>query len=424
MEMASAFLEPVEQTASKRQLERTNSQSMATIEFSLQWQSKTAQHHDSYVVQKFNFWRDILPPELESQLLNQPRGTEAKHSFAAGELLPTQQANNCFRIPAKQFNRHFRRQTTIEPRAGRFYPKGFIAGVKGIFSQDVNPFRVAQVEQDQLTIDLNHPLAGCDLTIQAKILDIWDGGQEHGGRCRDLTELICQRGPGMQARWQDQATDFWSDLPFARLASGIDAEFYAKPRLVNHLDQEALSQIQALYSRLIPPKARVLDLMSSWNSHLDAEQLQPAAVTGLGMNADELAQNPLLTERIVQDLNLKPELPFADASFDAVTCTVSVEYLIKPFEVFAELARVLRPGGSLIVTFSNRWFPPKVIRLWPDLHEFERLGAVLEYFLHSKQFSQLETYSLRGLARPEDDPHFAETWLSDPIYAVWGQVAR
>jgi len=51
--------------------------------------------------------------------------------------------------------------------------------------------------------------------------------------------------------------------------------------------------------------------------------------------------------------------------------TVSVEYLTRPFDVFAEAARVLKPGGVCAATFSNRGFPPKVIWVWPVLHEFE-----------------------------------------------------
>ncbi len=91
--------------------------------------------------------------------------------------------------------------------------------------------------------------------------------------------------------------------------------------------------------------------------------------------------------------------------FDAVVCTVSVEYLIKPVEVFAEVKRILKPGGRFIVTFSNRWFPPKVVRVWEGIHEFERMGLVLEYFLLAGGFSNLETWSLRGLPRPLDDKY-------------------
>ena len=112
---------------------------------------------------------------------------------------------------------------------------------------------------------------------------------------------------------------------------------------------------------------------------------------------------------------------FESNSFDAVVCTVSIEYLIDPLAVSAEVSRVLRPDGYFIVTFSNRWFPTKAIKIWKELHEFERMGMVLEYFIRSGGFKDLQTYSIRGLPRPHDDKYFPDLWYSDPVYAVWGQ---
>jgi ubiquinone/menaquinone biosynthesis C-methylase UbiE len=117
-------------------------------------------------------------------------------------------------------------------------------------------------------------------------------------------------------------------------------------------------------------------------------------------------------------------LPFNDKAFDAVICSVSVEYLIHPFEVFEEITRVLRPGGVFMVTFSNRWFPPKVIKIWPELHEFERLGLVLEFFLKSGKYKELQTYSIRGLPRPQDDKYLSQILFSDPVYAIWGSSSQ
>jgi SAM-dependent methyltransferase len=160
--------------------------------------------------------------------------------------------------------------------------------------------------------------------------------------------------------------------------------------------------------------------MGSWVSHLPPT-LELKSLTVLGMNRDELNANPRASERVVHDLNLQPVLPFEAGRFDAVICTASVEYLVRPFEVFDEVARVLRADGRFILTFSNRWFAPKAIRVWPELHEFERMGMVLEYFLKSGQYRGLETYSMRGLPRPENDKYFGRLYHSDPVYAVWGR---
>jgi ubiquinone/menaquinone biosynthesis C-methylase UbiE len=138
------------------------------------------------------------------------------------------------------------------------------------------------------------------------------------------------------------------------------------------------------------------------------------------MNQKELEANSRLSDYVVHDLNTHPRLPFNDKAFDAVICSVSIEYLIHPYEIFAEITRVLEPGGVFMVTFSNRWFPPKVINIWPELHEFERMGLVLEFFLKSGQYENLHTYSMRGLPRPKDDKYYAQILFSDPVYAIWG----
>lgn len=143
----------------------------------------------------------------------------------------------------------------------------------------------------------------------------------------------------------------------------------------------------------------VLDLMSSWISHLP-DALPGLQITGLGMNAEELAQNTRLSERLVHDLNEQPVLPFTDQQFDAIICTVSVEYLVEPLAVMRELARVLKPGAPLIITFSDRWFPTKAIALWEDLHPFERLALVQEYFRTASGFDRMTTETVRGYPRP------------------------
>jgi ubiquinone/menaquinone biosynthesis C-methylase UbiE len=125
---------------------------------------------------------------------------------------------------------------------------------------------------------------------------------------------------------------------------------------------------------------------------------------------------------VVHDLNLKPELPFADAHFDAVLCTASVEYLVKPDAVFRAVRRVLKPGAPFVVTFSERWFPPKAIQLWTLLHPFERLGLVLDYFRRSGQFSELGTETARDWPRPADDQYAGQYVFADPLYAVWGRA--
>ena len=165
---------------------------------------------------------------------------------------------------------------------------------------------------------------------------------------------------------------------FRRLDESSDSEFYAVPRLVTHIDDATIAALTALYRELIPRRARILDLMSSWVSHLPAD-VEYVRVTGLGMNAEELARNPRLTERVVQDLNLRPALPWGDGVFDSVVNAISVQYLTRPVEVFAEVRRVLRPGGLHIVATSHRMFPTKAIAGWHMLEPADRLRLVCRY---------------------------------------------
>jgi SAM-dependent methyltransferase len=170
-------------------------------------------------------------------------------------------------------------------------------------------------------------------------------------------------GPrGSRAREQAGAVDD-AGLPpwfFERADPAPDRAFYATPRLVAHLDAAAIEAVGLLYEE-VGVGGHVLDLMSSWISHL---RTPPAHLTVLGLNAVELAANAQASAALVHDLNATPALPFAAAAFDAALCCVSVDYLVRPLEVFADVARVLRPGAPFVCTFSNRCFPTKAIAGW------------------------------------------------------------
>jgi FKBP-type peptidyl-prolyl cis-trans isomerase 2 len=387
--------------------------------FSLSWKSDYATHIDGQFIDNINVWRDFFPPELEKQLEGAVSGSNIRHTFATGEALPGYTNAQVHRLKPQQFNRSFSRQMRLEPRLGRFYPQGIFDNIPGNNRSNFQPSRIIELDADSITADFNHPLATKALTIEATIMRIWDAGQEHGGRCNDIVELLTNNGPGMQARFGGIATDFWSNGAFSRQDSATDEAFYARPRLVNHLDENCSRQIGELYKHLLPHDGCILDVMSSWISHLP-DEFSSARVTGLGMNLQELEHNPMLAARFVHDLNQQPRLPFEDRAFDGIVCTASIEYLVSPQQVFRELARVLKPGAPLVITFSNRWFPPKAIKAWGMAHEFERLGMVLEHFIEDGGFEALHSYSLRGLPRPLDDKYADQLPQSDPVYAVWG----
>jgi SAM-dependent methyltransferase len=165
---------------------------------------------------------------------------------------------------------------------------------------------------------------------------------------------------------------------FARIDPSPDSLFYAAPRLVNHIDDATIGALTAYYREQLAPGDAILDLMSSWVSHLPAEGAY-RRVAGLGMNREELLANPRLTDSCVHDLNACPELPYPSESFDAVLNAVSVQYLVHPVPVFAEVRRVLRPGGISIVAMSHRCFPSKAVRAFHGLPRDARFELVARY---------------------------------------------
>jgi len=396
-----------------------NSDSVVDMVFHLKWKSDAVTHTDGYQASRVNIWRDYIPPFLLEEMKGKQAGERIHLELNSHEFISEFNKQNLFQIKRAQFDPRFTLDASATPAAGRFYPKGVLKSVAGVFSANVQPFRCVQLNNGQLKVDFNHPLAGKDLILSGIVGKVENKKTERGGSSVDWMEVMTT-GPGMQARWQGQQTDFFSADAFSRDDEAPDTRFYSEPRLVQHIDDTAIEMVRNTYGRFLKNDMDVLDLMSSWQSHLP-EELKFNRLAGLGLNEGELKKNSRLAEYVVQDLNLSPGLPFESASFDAVVCTVSVEYLIDPLAVFEEVARVLRNDGYFIVTFSNRWFPTKAIRIWKELHEFERMGMVLEYFIRSGGFKKLQTYSFRGLPRPHDDKYFPDLRYSDPVYAVWGQ---
>ena len=198
---------------------------------------------------------------------------------------------------------------------------------------------------------------------------------------------------------------------FQRLDESDDELFYAAPRFVTHIDDPAIAAVTQLYREYVPAGGAVLDLMSSWISHLPPE-VEYRRVVGLGMNREELSANPRLGHWVVQDLNATPRLPFGDGEFDAALMCVSVDYLTRPIEVFRECRRVLAPRGPLVITFSNRCFPSKVIAAWRMLDDGGHQELVARYFAETGGWEDVQVLD-----------RSPGPW-SDPLYAVVGRRGR
>ena len=176
------------------------------------------------------------------------------------------------------------------------------------------------------------------------------------------------------------------DNYFQRVDGSDDRLFYTEPRLLVHIDDHAIAAIGEFFKQHIPENAYILDLMSSWRSHLP-DGFPIRKVVGLGMNEVEMRENPQLDEWVVHDLNSDPRLPFETDAFDAVMVTVSIQYMTRPLEVFSEVRRILKDDGAFYVIYSNRMFPTKAVAIWHNLNDNERAQLIASYFVKSEGWS-------------------------------------
>jgi len=197
---------------------------------------------------------------------------------------------------------------------------------------------------------------------------------------------------------------------FERLDESPDENFYRAPRLVHHIDDEARLALSEFCKPLITENSVVLDLMSSWTSHLP-ESIKPAKVVGHGMNEEELAANLILDNYFVQNLNKTAELPLRNNTYDVCLISVSVQYLTDPLSVFSEVARILKPGGSVIVSFSNRMFSTKAVAIWRALDSEGHGKLVMEYLESTMNFREVSFTNISP-----------NKYKTDPLFVVTGQA--
>jgi len=206
-------------------------------------------------------------------------------------------------------------------------------------------------------------------------------------------------------------TEAFPPAAYEREDESPDARFYDVPRRVVHIDDGAIAALGRLYADVLPPGGRLLDLMSSWRSHLPAG-FRAGEVVGLGLNAAEMADNPQLTRHVVHDVNREARLPFDDATFDGAACAVSIQYATHPVRLFREVVRVLRAAAPFVVSFSNRCFPTKAVAVWLAATDAQHVQLVQTYFEASGGWTEVSTEN----RSPGPD--------GDPLYAVWARRDR
>lgn len=393
-------------------MDRLQQDSLARLILTATYHGGNGRYTDHYFCPTVNLWRDFFHPDHLQRLLGASSGET--RTLVAAETIGYDPAWR-LKVRQSQWRPPGEPVSWPRPRQGRWYPQGFLAGVSGLYPQMRSPMRIVALDDQWLEVECNHPLADMELTVSAEVVSVASPEKERGGRCSDWLEDSLADGPGMQVVRAKEHPDYEDPGGCSRADELADHLFYQAPRLVDHIDSQAESLLLGYMAGLVGEGDRVLDLMSSINSHLPPGPV----ITGLGMNETELAANPRLARHVVHDINAAPALPFADASFDLVCCHLSIEYLVAPARVMREVARVLTPGGTVAVSFSNRWFPGKVTRIWQQLHEFERMRYVLAML--PTDFPVHSTTTYRNWPRPIDDAH--QLQVSDPLYLVTARKA-
>ena len=389
---------------------------LTDIAFRLEWKSATSAHTDCCLVRGINLEQDIFPKGLAKTLINLNIGESFSHTYAAKEIIGEDYSSDkVIHFSTELFDQHFKGQFS-PPILYRFYPSAIAHEGLNTQKTDYTPFRIISINDDRIIADKNHPLAKYYLTLTATIVETFDQPADADKRIRNIGKLITFRGPGMQAPFEYGDSVFFDSYPFesnkpVAIQAPKKAEFKSK----------TTEKIAQLYSENLPTLSKVLDVLSDEQSYLD-DNYQTGLLCGIGKNEATLLANNRLNTFEVQDLNENTHLPFEDDHFDDAICTLAIETLTDPIAVFIEVSRVVKAGGKFIVVFTSNASTNHPISLWGQLHPFEKIQLVLEYFRQSARFDALNTYSNKEISQPAPASNVNSKSQTDPIFAVWGNI--
>nr|WP_321257718.1 class I SAM-dependent methyltransferase [uncultured Pseudodesulfovibrio sp.] len=348
---------------------------IGALEFTVRWEHNNIQHEEWFLGRKFNPVNDVFPRGMRESLEGKGVGDSVTITYEPRMCIPRHKESMVQTFDLDRLRPKTIQGESIVPREGRFYPQGHINGLLDVYPDTLTPFRLTQIDDETFTADRNHPLSTIPVTITATIQYMEERGTGTYGSLTHWREKICDWGPGMQATHDDEPTDFFHPAFFDRKATE-DTPFSPPP-----VDVTAKQNLENAYARFIKPDMRVLDFSMG-------------------------------TER-------------PQGKFDAAICTFSVEYMHRPVDIIRYVSHFLEPGAPIVIGFSNTFDESNVIQGWKEMHEFERMGLVLEYLRFTKLDNEAGTLSFRNDWRQKDDPLFRETkGVSDPIYVVYGHKAK
>lgn len=336
------------------------------IEFTVTWERDGIPHEEWFLGRKINPVNDIFPRGMREALEGKQAGETISLTYEPRLCIPRHKESLVQRLPLDRL-RPTRGGHEIIPRVGRFYPQGHISGLLDVYPDTLTPFRLIDLNEKTFTADRNHPLANIPVTIKAKIQYLEKRETGSYGSLIHWREKTCDWGPGMQTMHQGQPTDFFLPDFFDR--ENGDATPTPPP-----MDAKAKDNLNAIHARFLKPGMRVL---------------QPGKTP--------------------------------KGEYDAIILTQTMEYQSDPIAHLKYLATHLTPNGLVLVGFTNHFDANTVIKGWTRLHEFERMGLVLEYLRQAGLDRKAGTVSMRKDWRPKDDFRFFEMrGISDPVYMVYG----
>lgn len=376
-----------------------NNKHRVNIQFDLEWKSSAAKHVDSFFL-LVDLEKDTLPDGFKDEIQKLNIGESYSKKIQAKELLGVgYSSDKVITFDAEMFNQQFKNQSS-PPLLYRFYPSAIAHQGLKTNEKDYTPFRLISKNTDEMIADRNHPLAKYYLTLKAEKVGGCSQTEIAVGK-KDITKIITSKGPGMQAPFEFGQSIFFENYPFKI----IDADNHIKPEM----DDKTSQKIKNIYSELLPKHSKILDVMANNQSYL-ADDYQSGLLVGIGNDEKSLNENKRLNTFSIQNLNDSSRLPFEDNSFDDAICSLSISSLTDPFNVLREIARVVVSNGKFIVTFTDVYNADQTISLWGQLHPFERIQLVLEYFRKSDLFKEINTYSQREIKQHS-------------VYTVWGRLS-
>lgn len=348
-----------------------NNGAVGALEFTVIWERDGIAHKEWFLGRRFNAVNDIFPHGMREALEGKQQGESVSFTYQPRKCIPRHRESLVRTFTLDRLRKKTVFGRPIIPRLRRYYPQGHIDGLMHIYPDTLTPFRLIGLDTETFVADCNHPLAQSAVNIEAKINYIEERETGTYGSLTHWRETVCDWGPGMQGRFQNQPTDFFLPGFFDRKIK--DSSFQTPA-----LDAQAEKNMQKIFSRHLNPDARILDFSLGAHDVVHGE-------------------------------------------YDGAVCILSIEYMADPVLVLKTVRSRLAPCSPVLIGFSNHFDPERCIQGWADIHEFERMGLVLEYLRQAGLDVHAGTISIRNDWRDKDDPKFLEArGVSDPVYVVYG----